>query len=344
MRNADDSLGGIPMNNGMFSTRLALLCSLLAGLLLFSPTGFAQVVERKPDLQALPANGLIISNNQLRFNTTTWNSGDGPLELRAGETGSAGQNVYQRIYLSDGGYYNRLAGTFVWHPEHNHFHFNKYAVYTLQPVNAPGASNRVSEKTTFCVMDTTPINTSLPRAPQNAVYATCGATIQGMSVGWGDTYGWTLAGQSIDLTGLPNGDYKLVIEVDSNNKIIETNDANNTSCVLIRLNITNATVQVLNATGCNSSSAAVSVFSITPNAGRRNSVNNVTITGSGFAPGMTVSFEGESGQRPSASNVIVQSATRITARVTVPKKAKIGGVWGVRVGSGVLIGGFRVAP
>ena len=33
-------------------------------------------------------------------------------------------------------------------------HFNDYALYTLQPVNAPGGSLRTGAKTTFCVMDT----------------------------------------------------------------------------------------------------------------------------------------------------------------------------------------------
>ena len=40
--------------------------------------------------------------------------------------------------------------------------------------------------------------------------------------------------------------------------------------------------------------------------------------------------------------VVVVDDTTITANVTVPKKAKIGSVWDVRVGSGVLVGGFTV--
>jgi hypothetical protein len=75
----------------------------------------------------------------------------------------------------------------------------------------------------------------------------------------------------------------------------------------------------------------------------RNSVNPVTITGAGFTAGMTVSFEGGSGQRPTASSVTVnQQGTTITANVTVLKKAKIGSVWNVLVGSGVLPNGLRV--
>ena len=118
-----------------------------------------QVVELKPNLQALPAGNLAIVQDmsgapQLVFSATTWNNGDGPLVLVAGETDPATlkQKVYQRVFLSDGTFYNRVAGDFVWHPSHNHFHFEDYAIYTLQPFNAPGASARTSAKTSFCVM------------------------------------------------------------------------------------------------------------------------------------------------------------------------------------------------
>ena len=44
-------------------------------------------------------------------------------------------------------------------------------------------------------MDTTKIDARLPGAPRKSVYSTCYANVQGMSVGWGDTYGSYLAGQ-----------------------------------------------------------------------------------------------------------------------------------------------------
>lgn len=331
------------MDSRKFGRYAISFSSLMVSLFLSAPPSFAQVVELKPDLQAVPAFSLVLAtdtsgNKLLRFSARTWNSGGGPLELRAGETGSAGQNVYQRVYLSDSGYYNRLAGTFVWHELHNHFHFDDYALYTLQPVNAPGGSARTGVKTTFCIMDTNAVDTTLSGAPQQAVYATCGASVQGMSVGWADTYGYNLAGQSIDITGLPNGDYALSIEADYKNNILEINEGNNSSCMLVRLNVTNSTFQVLNANNC----TYVFVLGFTPSSAPQNSVTPVTITGIGFTTGTTVSFEGSSGQRPTASNVVVVNDTTITANVTVPKKAKIGSVWDVRVGSGVLPGGFRV--
>jgi hypothetical protein len=307
-----------------------------------------QVIELKPNLQAFPAGNLAIIQDlsgatQLVFSATTWNNGDGPLVLVAGEIDPATekQKVYQRVFLSDGTFYDRVAGDFVWHPLHNHFHFEDYALYTLQPFNAPGASARTSAKTSFCVMDTTPVDTRLPGAPNKPVYATCGNVMQGMSVGWGDTYGSQLAGQSIDLTGLPDGDYKLVIEADPKKRLLEINDSDNTSCVLLR--IRNLTLDILDSTGCNSTGSTVAVSTITPNAAPQGSITPVTITGSNFAPGMGVSFENGSGARPEASNVTVVDSTTITATVTIktggPKNDR---VWDVRVGSGVLPDGFLV--
>lgn len=325
--------------------------SLMLGAILWLPAGSSaqQVLELQPNLRPFPARDLfLVGGTTLLFSTTSWNNGAGPLELRAGETDPVGnrQNVYQRVYLSDGGFYDRLAGTFVWHPEHNHFHFEDYALYTLQPFNAPGGSQRTSNKTTFCVSDNTRVDTSLPGAPASPVYTTCGDVMQGMSVGWGDTYGYTLAGQSIDFTGNPSGDYKLLIEIDPKKRIIESNEEDNISCVLLRVNVTNSSVTVLNSTGCDAPGGGeVVVTSIQPSSARRGSLTTVTITGSGFAAGMQVSFENGSNPRPTVSNVNVLDANTITANVTV----KNGGggrdpVWDVRVGPSVLLDGFTVLP
>ena len=342
-------LRGAPLNKRAVLVPITSMSWVLGAILWFAAIVSAQqVLELTPNLQPLPASNLfLVGGTTLIFSTTSWNNGAGPLELRAGETGSVGQNVYQRVYLSDGGFYDRLAGTFEWHPEHNHFHFENYALYTLQPFNAPGGSQRTSSKTTFCVMDTTKVNTSLPGAPGSAVYTTCGATIQGMSVGWGDTYGFNLAGQSIDFTGNPSGDYQLIIEIDPKKRIIESSEEDNISCVLLRINVSNSSLTILNSAGCDAPAGGgeVVVSSIHPPSAPRGSVTSVTITGSGFAAGMRVSLENGSNPRPTVSNVVVHDANTITANVTV--KSGGGGrdrVWDVRVGSGVLPDGFTVQP
>lgn len=317
-----------------------------AGLAFLADGVSAQTaVDLPPDLRPLPASNLsLVANSStgtytLRFNTTSWNHGRGPLELVAGQvdTGSGKQQVYQRVYLSDGTSFLHLAGWFEWHPTHNHFHFDDYATYTLQPINAPGGSLRTGEKTTFCVMDNTKMDTTLPGAPAAAVYSTCGSQIQGMSVGWGDTYGSQLPGQEIDFTDNADGIYQLKIEVDPRLLLIEADHSDNTSCVLLNIKKPN-TVAVLDSSG-NCSTVA----SISPNTASAGTSVQVTIAGYGFSAGVPVMFEGGNGPRPVASNVQLVTDTEgldvITATVTVPYKKQLGRnpVWDVRVGGGGLL-------
>lgn len=205
-----------------------------------------------PDLRALPASDLRIStpsdgHTYLLLSATTWN-GDEALELvgGAGDPLTGKQPVYQRVYNSDGSSTLYLAGSFEFHPAHNHVHFTDYALYTLQPVDAPGGSARTSSKTTFCIIDTTRVK-RLPGSPKRPVYTTCSSTVQGMSKGWGDTYPYYLAGQAIDISGLPDGDYRLTIEADYKNRIIEGDDSNNMSTLNLRLE--GGTVRVLDKKG-----------------------------------------------------------------------------------------------
>ena len=324
-----------------------------AGLAFGAGTPAQAAVDLPPDLIPLPAGNIslvtdaTVSTTTLRFDTTSWNGGTGPFELRAGlvDTGSGKQQVFQRVYTSDGSYYDHLAGWFEWHPLHNHFHFDDYALYTLQPVNAPGGSSRTGQKTTFCIMDNTQVNLTLPGAPQAAVYSTCGNQVQGMSVGWGDTYKAVLAGQEIDFTDNADGIYQLRIDIDPNKNIIESNKADNGSCVLLNIRKP-STVIVLNSSGnCDT------VVSITPNTASAGTTVQVTITGYAFAAGMGVTFSGGTGPRPVASNVQLVSDTNgldtLTATVTVPYKRQLGKkpVWDVLVGNGnVLPRGFTVTP
>jgi hypothetical protein len=94
--------------------------------------------------------------------------------------------------------------------------------------------------------------------------------------------------------------------------------------------------------------AGVTVVGITPNSVLAGRSVNVTISGSGFAAGASVTLENGSGPALAVSNVAFVDANKITATIT----AKSGGppgsrVWDVRVtntdgSTGVLAGGFTV--
>jgi hypothetical protein len=208
-----------------------------------------------PNIRALPASDLSISNaggvQNLLLSATTWNAGTGPLELRGGEVVGGKQRVYQRIKQSDGTFVEETepAGTFTYHPLHEHTHFDDYATYSLQSVANPGNPQRFSSKLTFCIVDTYRADLGLPGAPAFPVYRFCNADIQGMSVGWGDIYTYNLPGQAIDIDGLADGDYYLKVEADPKDQIIESDDSDNTSTIVIRIGSGGSTVTILDSDG-----------------------------------------------------------------------------------------------
>jgi hypothetical protein len=343
--------GGYAVKN--FSTRtdsLFLTAMLVISLGLTSNASAQQ--PSLPNLTALPAFDIHIAENpsgkqELRFSFRSWNSGDGPFEMIAGELAQGRQNVYQRIYNDDGSYAETLAGNFEWHSGHNHFHFDDYALYLLQKVT--GNSQKTSTKTSFCLMDTSLEDGTLPGVPSTAQYVSCGNFFQGISVGYGDTYGWHLPGQEISLKNLKDGEYRLITMVDPQGRLIETDETDNETCVLLHLALSAPTpmATILNEGSCDGGSepppgGEVTVDSITPNSATRDSSVAVSISGSGFASGMAVSLENGRGSRPTVGDVIVENDSTITAVITLKKGAKAA-AWDVRVGSGVLVDGFTVS-
>jgi len=195
----------------------------------------------------------IPNHTLLRPSTAEPNIGTGPLELRGS---SSAPGVFQRIYYSGGGFYDRYAGTFTFHPGHGHLHFDDWLVLNLRAAlsnDVVGPLVAAGAKMSFAIIDVAHYNASLPGSPSAAVYT--GGLTQGMSVGWADVYGQNLAGQWIDITGVPPGRYWLEAVVDPDNSILESNKSNNVARILITLgappndNLTNATVISGNTAG-----------------------------------------------------------------------------------------------
>jgi hypothetical protein len=168
------------------------------------------------------------------------NRGDGPLEIRPqNDAGSGTTLAFQRIFTHDeAGTWSLAAetevGTFVFHPKHDHWHLKGFARYEV--VNGRGKVVRSSGKVSFCLVDS--VFVAEP-PPHHAPWAYTGACsqdeVQGISAGWGDVYSWRLPDQSIDITGLPNGRYRLRSTADPFNRIRETDNTNNASVVRFRL-------------------------------------------------------------------------------------------------------------
>ena len=184
----------------------------------------------------------------LRLSTAVANIGEGPVEIFGEEVNTDGaQNVFQRIYDSDDNFTDRLAGTFVFHSEHGHIHFDRYAEYRLRAVTPDHGLGDVvasGEKVSFCLLDSVAHDTALAGAPATPQYAGCGQ-VQGVSVGWADVYGLHLPDQWIDITDIANGHYWLEVVVDPENRLAEADETNNVGRVLIELDTVQAAASPL---------------------------------------------------------------------------------------------------
>jgi cell division protein YceG involved in septum cleavage len=214
-------------------------------------------VELIPDLISLAPYDLAVEwrngVKSLVFSTTYWNAGKGPFELYAdqktrGIAGDLERDVYQIIERIDGDHREKLVGNFLWHDAHLHYHFKDFITYTLEntDLNIPASQRRISStKATYCIRDVDIVESEFPDARQEPEYRICGKERQGISIGWGDSYYYTYADQSINLTELPSGTYKLSFHVNPNNLFEELSYENNESHAIFKLNVEAGTVEIL---------------------------------------------------------------------------------------------------
>jgi hypothetical protein len=175
----------------------------------------------------------------IRFTTSLLNIGDGDFVLRA-ERGVRAWEVDQDVqYSESGAKVYRTPAILLWGGDtHDHWHVQRIAVGRLVPFEKDGAPPKEGEglsdtKIGFCYYDYSRV---LDDAPQNVVYSRFGCGTQddtaigmGLSRGWQDVYPFALPGQSIDVTDVPDGKYRLWIEVDEYKWFKEKRRDNNVS-------------------------------------------------------------------------------------------------------------------
>ncbi|MDQ3986751.1 MAG: lysyl oxidase family protein [Actinomycetota bacterium] len=232
------------------------------------------LAQRRPmDLRICNDDGNVDENDcppdagearHLRFTTEALNRGAGPLELepRAEDcdgNGDPGDDRagYQRIYqdVDGNGRFRRTVDTSIrsleepsgcshLHVEHNHWHFGDFARYVLLELGPGGAVGEAvapaGDKISHCVTDSAVRRPNLPGSPKSSFYfgspLGCGRDdISGISVGWVDRYTWRLEGQSIDITGVPDGDYCLRVKVDPSHRLLESRERNNGRSIKVTL-------------------------------------------------------------------------------------------------------------
>jgi hypothetical protein len=199
--------------------------------------------ELLPDLQVLPTRELYIEGagdaRKLRFSTTVVNTGDGPLDI-AGAFDAARRitTATQLVHHDDGSAEEHLAGEFAFHPGHEHWHFRDFTAFELWTYREDGSLDEMKASTgkaTFCAVDEVLEHADLPRVPQGPSYLQCGQAVQGISVGWSDTYTADLIGQELDISGVPDGRYAVRTIVDPAERLRETRDDNNEGVVYVEL-------------------------------------------------------------------------------------------------------------
>ena len=175
----------------------------------------------------------------LRFSTTVANVGEGPLDLLGSVDAASGvTTATQRIARDDGTTDARLAGRFAFHDEHEHWHFEDFTVMEIWTIDEVGGLVDLvasTGKSTFCAIDSEWYDQELPDAVAEAAFGTCGQGVQGISVGWSDTYEAELFGQSLEITGLADERYALRCVVDPDNLLVELEDGNNATISYMEL-------------------------------------------------------------------------------------------------------------
>jgi hypothetical protein len=231
----------------------------------------AAPVQLLPDLVTRAPMQLYVQGNDLRLSNTIANKGVGPLEIfpepnAGGDCDGDGDDAndrlaFQRVFEdssnpNSSGYFIRsqdtvsstqLVGCMAYHPAHGHWHVEDFSVYTLKRESTGLLAGR-SSKISFCVVDTDHLFPARPGSPAGGYYgdAGCGpSSVEGMSIGWADTYGAYLDGQSIPISGLPAADYCLISRADPANRFDESNDTNNAHRTRIHLDPAAQDVQVL---------------------------------------------------------------------------------------------------
>ncbi|HEY6567711.1 MAG TPA: lysyl oxidase family protein [Actinomycetota bacterium] len=211
-----------------------------------------------PDLVVRPIGGVRVgageAGKSLRFDTVVGNRGSGPAELfpdvpDSGDCDGDGDSdddrvATQRVFgdTDHDGVFTRGVdevlseteiGCFIFHPAHDHWHFEEFARYQLRRVHKDEVV-RSAEKVSFCLTDTEAFG-DVPGAGDR-YYGRCDPDVtMGLSVGWSDLYDWGLVGQELSIKGLPDGRYCLTMFVDPGSRVEESNEIDNGRSTVVKI-------------------------------------------------------------------------------------------------------------
>lgn len=239
---------------------LVAFAAAAAATMIVAPAAAAS--QLLPDLGMARLSGFSIDTTTisghklLRYTARMVNVGAGPLELRGSRpsTSTADMTVTQRVYTTGGGFVDKSTPLVMFYAGdgHDHWHTKDIEGGVLARLDNGKVVGTLA-KEGFCFFDNMKYMLNLPGAPQSATYLeppSCSpsqpnalTTSMGLSVGWGDIYPANLAFQYVDITGLPQGKYKLTASANPNNQALESNYGNDS--VWAKLQINNNSVKVI---------------------------------------------------------------------------------------------------
>lgn len=201
---------------------------LLPDLRILEPSGF-YMVDQRPS-----------GDRRLKFTTTIWNAGPGPVEVIGHEDPATGELAVQQMLHSDAGTVpGGFVGTFQFDHRHGHLHlggFARYELWSLGEDDQLGELVAQNQKVGFCLMDNIVVDEDLAESQGGPVYPIdCEADVQGISPGYGDVYVAQLYEQDIVITDLPDGRYALLNYANPNGDILEADYDNNVEMAYVTI-------------------------------------------------------------------------------------------------------------
>ena len=209
--------------------------------------------QRLPDLDQEAPWNLGVTRDEARggyrlgFSSAVRNVGAGPLIVSGRRRATTPTMMADQLIQQENAPFAKVEAVgqmrYVRSPDHAHWHLLGFERYELR--RTTGRARLVTDrKTGFCLGDRYRARGhELPAQPPEPIYTErCGLArtallglTEGISVGYGDVYDPNLEGQSLRLTGLDAGRYRLVHRVNVGRRLHESRYANNASSLLLQL-------------------------------------------------------------------------------------------------------------
>ncbi|HSB85234.1 MAG TPA: lysyl oxidase family protein [Ilumatobacteraceae bacterium] len=181
----------------------------------------------------------------MRFSSTLVNVGEADFILHGDRVGDHWVVEQQVAFSESGSELRPTDADIVWGGDgHDHWHVKRVATYRIEAVDdagtpMSGGGGRSDTKVGFCFFDS---HKKLDGGPKKAQYKRegCGKEtdtqfLMGLSPSWGDVYDITLPGQSVDITDLPDGRYRIWAEADPQGWFTEVTRDNNVTWADVKL-------------------------------------------------------------------------------------------------------------